>query len=79
VDPSADVDKAPIGRVHRVRRVDVEPEVLDADLVIAVLATVDRAKAQELLVIPEVDDLLRAAIAAMPPVLLQPERASTAR
>src|SRR4051795_12283801 len=54
---------------------DLERDVFDPDLVVAVLAAVCRPDAQELLPEPQIDDLLRAAIARNARILLEPERA----
>ena len=62
VDPRADVHAAPVRRVDLFAVVDVEGEVLDPDLVVAMLAAVGGPEADVLLAELKIDNVLAAAV-----------------
>ena len=77
MDPGADLDGPLVHRVDLLAAVDADRDVLDADVVVAVLAAVRAAEADPLLPAAdaEVDNLLGAALGWEPVQLLHAQRA----
>jgi hypothetical protein len=67
------------GRVDLVARVDLERDVLDTDVVVAVLAAIGRSQPEVLLAELEVDDFFGAAVSLLADVFFQPERCQELR
>jgi hypothetical protein len=67
------------GRVDLVARVDLERDVLDADVVVAVVAAIGRSQPEVLLAELEVDDFFGAAVSLLADVFFQPERCQELR
>jgi hypothetical protein len=74
VDPSADVEAALVRGVDLFARVDVERQVLDANVVVVVLPAVRRPEAQQGVAEAEVDDLFGAAVTRVALELLEARR-----
>src|ERR1700733_1967672 len=76
LDASRDLAAALVRSVHLGPRIDVEGEVLQADLVVAGTSAVGGAQPEVLVLLPdaEIDHLLRAAVGGEPLPLTQSER-----
>jgi len=71
VDSGADVETPLIGGVHLLPSLDVEGEVLEADVVVVVLTAVRPAEPQVPVAEAELDDLLSAAVARIADLFVQ--------
>jgi len=78
VDVCPHLDTALVGLVHLLPRADEDREVLQADAVVAVLATVRRPQPELRYADTQVDNLLATAVARIARSLREPERAEHA-
>jgi len=68
-----------VGGIHFRPSIDVERHVLDAHVVVVVLAAVGRSESQELIAVAEVHDFLGAAVGRKPLHLVRAERSQNRR